>query len=144
MGLKAFAVYTNEYQLLPIERIGELIYEVTGRRLSEGARYNLSADLSAALEPFDARTRELLAAAPVAHFDESGVRVQGKLWWVHSASTASLTASTIHPNRGEKAMEAAGILPLFSGVRGTLSGLLIWVSARTLRYPGPGRNTHVR
>ena len=115
-GMKAFAVYANEYQLLPTERIGELIYELTGHRLSEGTLYNLSANLSAALEPFEARTRELLAAAPVAHFDETGVRVQGKLEWMHSASTATLTAYTIHPNRGEKAMEAGGILPAFSGV----------------------------
>ena len=115
-GMKAFAVYANEYQLLPTERISELLYELTGHRLSEGTLYNLSAHMSAALEPFVARTRALLAAAPVAHFDESGVRVQGKLQWAHSASTPTLTAYTIHPNRGEKAMNAAGILPAFSGV----------------------------
>ncbi len=61
------------------------------------------------------RTRALLAAAPVAHFDESGIRVQGKLQWAHSARTVTLTAYTIHPNRGEKAMNAADILPAFSG-----------------------------
>ena len=72
--------------------------------------------MSAALEPFVVRTRVLLAAAPVAHFDESGVRVQGKLQGAHLASTATRTAYTIHPNRGEKAMNAAGILPAFSGV----------------------------
>ena len=115
-GMKAFAVYANEYQLLPTERIGELIYELTGHRLSEGTLYNLSAEVSTDLEPFEARTRELLAAAPVAHFDETGVRVQGKLEWMHSASTATLTAYTVHPKRGEKAMNAAGILPAFSGV----------------------------
>jgi transposase len=115
-GMKAFAVYANEYQLLPTERISELICELTGHRLSEGTLYNLSADLSTALEPFVMRTRELLAAAPVAHFDESGVRVQGKLQWAHSASTATLTAYAIHPKRGEQAMVEAGILPAFSGV----------------------------
>ena len=102
--------------LLPTERISELITELTGHHLSEGTLYNLSADMSSALEPFGVRTRALLAAAPVAHFDESGVRVQGKLEWAHSASTDTLTAYTIHPNRGEKAMDAAGILPAFSGV----------------------------
>lgn len=114
-GMKAFAAYANEYQLLPTERIAELIYELTGHSLSEGTLYNLSAELSAALEPFVVRTRALLAAAPVAHFDETGLRVQGKLHWLHSASTATLTAYTVHPNRGEKAMAAAGILPAFSG-----------------------------
>jgi len=115
-GMKAFAVYANQNQLLPTERIAKLIYDLTGHRLSEGTLYNLSAEVSTDLEPFEARTPELLAAAPVAHFDESGLRVQGMLSWVHSASTATLTAYTVHPNRGEKAMAAACILPAFSGV----------------------------
>jgi transposase len=115
-GMKAFAVYCDNYQLLPTERIRELVYELTGHTLSEGTLYNLNTDVSAALEPFVAQTRDLLVAADVAHFDESGVRVQGKLQWVHSASTATLTAYTIHVNRGQKAMDAAGILPTFAGV----------------------------
>ena len=86
-GMKAFAAYANEYPLLSTERIAELIYELTGHSLSEGTLYNLSAELSAALEPFVVRARALLAAAPVAHFEETGLRVQGKLHWLHSAST---------------------------------------------------------
>ena len=80
--MKAFAVYANEYQLLPTERIIERIYEFTGHRLSKGTLHNLSADVSAALEPCVGRTRAQLAAAPVAHFDATGPRVWGKLrWW---------------------------------------------------------------
>ena len=115
-AMKAFAVYCDNYQLLPTERIRELVCELTGHALSEGTLYNLNTDVSAALEPFIAKTRALLGAADVAHFDESGVRVMGKLQWVHSASTAALTDYLIHPKRGEEAMTAAGVLPTFSGV----------------------------
>ncbi len=75
-GMKAFAVYANEYPLLAAERIGQRIYDLTGHRLSEGTFYNLSAEVSTDLKPFEARTREPLAVAPVAHFDKSGLRVQ--------------------------------------------------------------------
>ena len=104
------------YQLLPTERICELVFDLTGHRLSEGTLYNLNTTLAGALVPFAERTRELLIAEPVAHFDETGVRVQGKLHWAHVACTALLTFYTVHAKRGEQAMHAAGILPAFAGV----------------------------
>ncbi len=116
LGMKAFVAYLDTYQLLPTERICELIYDLTGHRLSEGTLYNLNTTLAGALVPFAERTRELLIAEPVAHFDETGVRVQGKLQWVHVACTALLTVYTVDEKRGEEAMNAAGILPAFSGV----------------------------
>jgi transposase len=52
----------------------------------------------------------------VAHFDETGARVAGRLHWVHSASTSLLTLLTVHAKRGKVAMDQAGVLPGFAGV----------------------------
>ena len=60
--------------------------------------------------------RRALAAAPVAHFDETGFRVAGKLAWVHSASSGKFALITVHPRRGRQAMDAAGVLPAFAGI----------------------------
>jgi transposase len=57
-----------------------------------------------------------LAAAPVAHFDETGARVAGRLHWVHSASTSLLSLFIVHAKRGKVAMDQAGVLPGFVGV----------------------------
>ena len=52
----------------------------------------------------------------MAHFDETGFRVAGKLAWVHSASAGKFVLVTVHPKRGKEAMDAAGVLPAFAGI----------------------------
>jgi transposase len=57
-----------------------------------------------------------IAAAPVAHFDETGMRTDGRLAWLHSASTSTAVLLSVHPKRGTAAMDAAGVLPRFAGI----------------------------
>lgn len=57
-----------------------------------------------------------IADAPVAHFDETGLRTAGKLAWMHSASTDTDVLLTVHAKRGVKGMDAAGVLNRFHGV----------------------------
>ena len=60
---------------------------------------------------------QAVQSAPVVHADETGIRVQGKLAWLHCAVTSSLTWLGTHAKRAGEAFEALGIL---GGVRGTL------------------------
>lgn len=60
--------------------------------------------------------REQLAAAQVAHFDETGGRVAGKLHWVHVACNDIWTLFHLDAKRGRVAMDAAGVLPAFGGI----------------------------
>ena len=53
-----------------------------------------------------------LQQSPVNHFDETGLRVQGRLHWLHSCSNADYTA--VHAKRGRKALDS-GLLPHFMG-----------------------------
>jgi transposase len=49
------------------------------------------------------------------HFDETGMRCEKKLHWVHVASSNLATLYTIHAKRGKEAIDQAGILPHFQG-----------------------------
>lgn len=59
--------------------------------------------------------RDRLRQAPVVHFDETGLRVEGRLAWLHSASTSTDVLLTAHRKRGTAAMDDAGVLPGFTG-----------------------------
>jgi hypothetical protein len=60
--------------------------------------------------------RENIAASDVAGFDETGLRVEEKLAWVHCARTGKYTLLTAHHKRGRQAIEAMGVLPAFAGI----------------------------
>ena len=83
---------------------------VAGRARLDGQRE----DRGAIAPALDAVTGAL-AGAGVAHFDETGFRVAGKLAWVHSASSGKYARVTVHARRGREArqLDAAGVLPAF-------------------------------
>jgi transposase len=56
-----------------------------------------------------------LLNAPVVHFDETGVRCEGKTQWGHVSCTPTLTHYFIHPNRGVEAMKSQGIITAMQG-----------------------------
>jgi len=114
-GVKTGAVYLKNYQFLPYERTCELLDDFFGCPMSEGTLANLIGECHARLEQPVQQIKEQIAQAPVAQFDESGSRVEKKLWWLHAASTANATYYDIHPKRGTQALEAIGILPDFLG-----------------------------
>ncbi|MHB1630431.1 MAG: IS66 family transposase [Bacilli bacterium] len=115
-ALKSFLSYGSIYQLIPFERLTELLFDLTGHSVSEGTLYNTNQMLYGQLDSYETSVKEQLLAAPVVHFDESGLRVKGKTHWLHSASNHELTYYTAHQKRGQDGMDAAGILPEYNGV----------------------------
>jgi len=114
--VKSVAVYLRNYQLLPSERLAEIMRDLFGcESFSEGTLANFSADCSQRLEPVEALIREMAAKSEVAGFDETGLRAVGSLHWLHTVSTRFLTWYYAHKRRGREAMNAADILPDFRG-----------------------------
>ena len=114
-GVKTWATYFQTQHFVPVERTAQIIEDLTGQRVAEATLMKAQRECAAAIAPATAAIKAQLRDAPMAHFDESGLRVAGKLQWLHVASTERLTDYTVHANRGQAAMEAAGILPGFTG-----------------------------
>lgn len=113
--LKAQVGYLNSYQLLPLTRTCELLEDFYGHRPSEAFVLTANAELADQIEPSLALIKQQLIEADVVHFDESGLRVEGQLNWLHVAGTDHLTYYGVHRKRGQVGMQAMGILPNFVG-----------------------------
>jgi len=114
-GLRGLMVYLMEAQLLPSERTCEVLSEVFGCEVSEGTLYNAREQCFKQLETVEEQIKAGARTAAVAHFDETGLRVNSKLWWLHVASTAELTVYFVHAKRGRAAMDEMAVLPNFKG-----------------------------
>lgn len=115
-GVAALGAYLLGRQHLPVDRAAEAMADCFGAPVSTGWLATLLPDAASRLEGFLAETRRQLAAAPVAHFDETGGRVAAKLNWIHVACTETLTLYHLAPGRGKDSIDVGGVLPGFGGV----------------------------
>ena len=112
----ALGTYLWHGQFLSRDRACAALAEMFGCAPSPGALAAQAGKIAGLISPALAAITGALAGAGVAHFDETGFRVAGKLAWVHSASAGKFVLVTVHPKRGKDGMDAAGVLPAFVGI----------------------------
>ena len=111
----ALGLLLREYHLLPMARTAQLLQQGFGASISVGTLSQALRRADRAVRPVTAGIVEAIRKAKRVHFDETGMRVAGSLHWLHSASTPTLTHYRVHAKRGQAAIEAANILPGFTG-----------------------------
>ncbi|HEY0934636.1 MAG TPA: IS66 family transposase [Trebonia sp.] len=112
----ATGIYLWHGQFLSRDRACQALSDMFGCAPSPGALAAAARKTARFLAPALAAVTRHLAAAEVAHFDETGFRTAGKLAWVHSASAGKFALFTVHAKRGKDGMKAAGVLPSFTGI----------------------------
>jgi len=114
--IKVQMVYLNTEQHIPLERTCDLLEEFYGRRPSEGTIVTACAEAAQKVEkPNEAIKEHLVEKEKVAHFDETGMMINGILNWLHNISTLRLTCYAMHAKRGSVAMNEINVLPRFKG-----------------------------
>ena len=114
-NIKGLITYLSQYQLIPSQRVEELMKEVFSCEIRQGTIYNLVQKCHQILEPVEEKIKEQIKDSEVTHFDETGTNVNGKGLWMHVSSTESHTLYQVHKKRGREAMDAIGILPKYKG-----------------------------
>jgi transposase len=112
----ALGTYLRHGQFLSRDRAWRRAGEMFSCAPSPSALAAQARKIAGPISPAITAITGALAGADVAHFDETGFRVAGKLAWVHSASAGKFVLVTVHPKRGKQGMDAARVLPAFAGI----------------------------
>jgi transposase-like protein len=116
--IKAFVAMLSSEGLVSINRIKRMLFELTGGviNLSESTISKWNKDLSDNLESFIIEIKEKLLTRPVLHKDETGIRVNNSLHWLHVLSNEFFTLFFSNKKRGTDADKEIDILTAFIGV----------------------------
>jgi transposase len=114
--ITAIVLYLYVGQFLSKKRTAQALAELFGTPVCDATVARITKRAADGLDGFLTRVGDRIAEAEVAGFDETGLRVAGRLAWVHCARTEKYTLITCHPKRGTKGIDAAGVLGRFRGV----------------------------
>ena len=106
----AMVVYLSHYQLLPEDRLAELMKDLFGAELSPASLARRGGNSAESVQGVVDVIRELVKSAPVKHMDETGLRIAGRTQWLHVASTARLTFYRVSERRGSLLGGVGGIV----------------------------------
>ena len=113
--VKTWATYFTTQHHIAVERTAQIFDDLVHQPVSDATVLKAAEELAVCIAPSTEAVQEQLRAAEVLHVDESGLRVEGKLHWLHVASTDTVTHYAVHAKRGHEAMDDAGILGAFRG-----------------------------
>lgn len=106
-------VYLNQQHFIPYERLRQLCQDLYNQPLSRATLVAANQRAYEQLEGFEQALKERLVQVEALHTDESGLRVNGRLQWLHVLCTKHLTFYGVHPKRGAEAVEAFDIIPRY-------------------------------
>ena len=115
-NLQALSVALNTVGAVSVKRTHEILSGVFDIPIATGTISSMVKRCADSLGGTLSRIKDRMAGSRLGNFDETGTRVDKKLWWVHDASNSEYTYLDISPRRGTAGMEQCGVLPEFKGI----------------------------
>ena len=114
-GVRALTVLLNSGFAMPVKKVQSLFVDLFGYKINESTIVSNSITCSERLEPIETVIKQRLNEATLGHSDETGVRVAGKLHWLHVFANTLYTFFFVHQKRGKEASEDdQSVLPTYS------------------------------
>ena len=110
-NLQSLAVALNTVGAVSIKRTHEILSGVFNIPIAIGTISSMVKRCADSLNETVGKIKDKMIGSALGHFDETGTRVDKKLWWVHDASNCEYTYLDISPKRGNAGMEQCGVLP---------------------------------
>ena len=106
-GVKAFVVLLSVGYKIPFKKIRLLFADLFHYPINESTITTASEICYQKLEETEKNIIERIKNSFLAHLDETGMRIQGQLRWLHTVSTTMLTYLWVHIHRGTKALNSS-------------------------------------
>lgn len=84
---KSLLIYLHNYHFVSAQRVQEFCQDVFGHTLSQSSLFEAEKLAAKNLQSFERILREKLKTSFVLHADETALRVNKQLFWLHVAST---------------------------------------------------------
>jgi transposase len=115
-GVLALAVLLNNSCQVSYQKISLLFSDLFGYPINTSRLLKANGQVYEGLEQSEQLVKEALTNSAVAHFDETGLRVEGKMHWLHTCSNEDYCYLFVDSHRGSKALQGENsILPEFTG-----------------------------
>jgi len=105
-GVKTLSVLLNVDYRIPFKKIQTLFDDLFGYAINESTVYSASQQCHKRLEETIEIIKLKIIEAITAHADETGMRVEERLRWLHVATTELYTYLFVHEKRGKLALES--------------------------------------
>ncbi|MBN2260274.1 MAG: transposase, partial [Clostridiales bacterium] len=105
-NIKALTVLLNVHFKLPYKKIGLLFNDLFGYSINGSTIFSSSKNCYNKLEESEDIIKSKIINQQVAHADETGLRVEGKLHWLHTITTQLYTYLYVHKKRGTEALQS--------------------------------------
>lgn len=115
-GVKSLTVLLNSGFSLPVKKVQALFETLFGYAINENTIVSNTQRCAALLEESEQEIKQKLQESELGHSDETGIRVAGKLHWLHVFANELYSFFFVHEKRGKKALQdACSVLPGYSG-----------------------------